>query len=73
MPYTLASFDSVNLRPGSQLDADQDAAGDHRCEQRMTNAHRRRGPDGEQDAEIDRVTVVEARPYRLATNRSMMT
>ena len=39
-----------------QLDADQDVAGDHHREQQMTNGHRRRGPDGEQDAEIDRVT-----------------
>src|ERR1700722_10444089 len=39
-----------------QLDADQDVAGDHHREQQMANAHRRRGPDGQQDAEIDRVT-----------------
>ena len=39
-----------------QLDADQDVAGDHHREQQMTNGHRRRGPDGEQDAEIDRMT-----------------
>src|SRR5450432_2205584 len=39
-----------------QLDSDQNVAGDHHREQQMTNGHRRRSPDGEQDAEIDRVT-----------------
>jgi len=38
-----------------QLDADQNVAGDHDRKEQMTNGHRRRGPDREQDAEIDRV------------------
>jgi hypothetical protein len=34
-----------------QLDADRNVAGDRHREQQMTNSHRRRRTDGEQDAE----------------------
>ena len=36
-----------------QPDTDQNVAGDQHREQEMTNGHRRRGPDREQDAEIE--------------------
>jgi hypothetical protein len=47
-----------------QLDADQNLPRHHHREQQMTNGHRRRGPDGEQDAEIDRVTDMSVEQRR---------
>ena len=48
-----------------QEDADEDVGSGHRCEQQMSNRHRRRRPERDDEAEVDRVPhefVVQRRP-----------
>jgi hypothetical protein len=51
-----------------EIDTDEDVSRRHRCEQQMPQGHGRRTPEGDDEAEIDRVPDQAIQPLHLEPN-----